>query len=545
MLPMPLHAVDHRRARLLIGLIAFATACDEVEPLSALAEIEVTPAQIEFGAVPTGETRAVELRIRNRAPSAALTFTRFELAEGSGAAFSLGPAPATLAAGDEVVVAVRYAADNGEADAGHVVIESNALDAGRVLVPISSAATTAHITVEPRTLDIGHVADGAEATGTLTIGNDGLDTLRIHRISLRTEGFVTEACQRDQDCRASRCTRSRTGPICAATCQGTGPCPTGYLCNEGPDGFRACREGPAASPPTSSRGFVLDTTSLEPIRAGGNQAFIVAYRPGPGDSGVAQLVLESNDPGRGFLAVPLRGRPDNLPPIAIAELSAALPTPVVPGTVVSLSGAGSSDPEGTAITWRWSFVRRPEGSRATFREPLAVSTSFAVDLPGTYVAGLEVRDAVGLASTNDARVTVDATAGSRVDIELVWDRPDTDLDLHLVAPGAPVGSLGDCFFDNPSPDWAPPGPGGDPMLTSTATATEQIGVEAPADGVYTIVVRAPQTSPQGATRAEVTVRFDGVEAFISEAILGPSAEQWDVATLSRPSGRLIPLGTVR
>jgi hypothetical protein len=70
-------------------------------------------------------------------------------------------------------------------------------------------------------------------------------------------------------------------------------------------------------------------------------------------------------------------------------------------------------------------------------------------------------------------------------------------------------------------------------------------VESPTEGVYTIVVSVPEASPQGATRAHVRVFYNDVEASEIEAILPVTAEQWDVATMSRPSGRLIPLGTIR
>jgi len=518
--------------------------CDDVEPLAALAAIEISPESIDFGEVPTGQSRTVEIRIRNRAPAAVLELDRVALADATSPAFTLETPPKSVEPGAEALLAVRYTADDGDADSGHVIIESNASDAARVLVPLTSASTNPDLVVEPAVIDVGHVPDGGATSAILRIHNRGLDTLRFARIALRTEGFATEPCRRDEDCAEGRCTSSRSGSICALPCDGGQTCATGYVCSDGPDAYRACREGPDTTAPTTRRGFVLETNELPPILHEGTTELTIAYRPQTGDRGSAVLVLETNDPVRPYLEVRLNGRPENLPPVAVAGLVSALPDPVVPGTTVAVTAAGSSDPEGTPITHRWFFVRRPEGSRASFLAPAAAATSFDVDLPGPYIAGLEVRDVVGLASTNDARVSVDATAGSTVAIELRWDRTDTDLDLHLVSPGAAIGSLGDCFFDNPTPDWAPIGDGGDPVLTSSSAA-ERIAVTAPADGVYTIAVVVAEASPQGATRAEVVVRFDGVAAFTAQMNLAPGDRQWDVTTMSRPSGRLVPLGTVR
>lgn len=78
-------------------------------------------------------------------------------------------------------------------------------------------------------------------------------------------------------------------------------------------------------------------------------------------------------------------------------------------SAVSLSGAASSDPDGDALTWHWSFDHVPEGSALTSREaPFtqnhsveAVASSFSPDVVGTYVVKLIVTDAKGLDSDPD------------------------------------------------------------------------------------------------------------------------------------------------
>ena len=84
---------------------------------------------------------------------------------------------------------------------------------------------------------------------------------------------------------------------------------------------------------------------------------------------------------------------ENTPPVADAGPDQSLR---VTQTAV-LDGSGSSDVDGDALTYAWSFVSRPEGeasdkSEAVLDDPAAVNPSFVIDLPGEYVLQLIVND---------------------------------------------------------------------------------------------------------------------------------------------------------
>ena len=66
-------------------------------------------------------------------------------------------------------------------------------------------------------------------------------------------------------------------------------------------------------------------------------------------------------------------------------------TPFVNDTV-TLDGSGSSDVNDDALTYLWSFTRRPAGSGATLSDPTAVNPTFLVDFFGTYEVQLIVND---------------------------------------------------------------------------------------------------------------------------------------------------------
>jgi hypothetical protein len=78
---------------------------------------------------------------------------------------------------------------------------------------------------------------------------------------------------------------------------------------------------------------------------------------------------------------------------------------VLPGALVWLDGSGSYGPNGSALTYAWSFVSNPSAT-ATFSSPAVVNPDFYADTLGQYVIGLTVND--GVSSSATATVTVTA-----------------------------------------------------------------------------------------------------------------------------------------
>lgn len=98
---------------------------------------------------------------------------------------------------------------------------------------------------------------------------------------------------------------------------------------------------------------------------------------------------------------------DNLPPIADAG-------PDATGTVnqrVLLDGSGSSDPEGAALTYVWTFASLPTGSArgsADLYDSTTDHASFIPDVSGTYVLGLTVSDGISWSDVDYVNVVVDS-----------------------------------------------------------------------------------------------------------------------------------------
>jgi hypothetical protein len=79
---------------------------------------------------------------------------------------------------------------------------------------------------------------------------------------------------------------------------------------------------------------------------------------------------------------------DNSVPVANAGADQA----VLVNDTVRLDGNASSDVDGDAITFKWSFVSRPGGSNAMLSNTTATQPTFVIDAAGTYTIQLIVND---------------------------------------------------------------------------------------------------------------------------------------------------------
>lgn len=78
----------------------------------------------------------------------------------------------------------------------------------------------------------------------------------------------------------------------------------------------------------------------------------------------------------------------NTPPVA----SAGGDQTVTAGETVTLDGSASSDADGDALSFGWSFLSVPPGSTAVLSNPAAVMPTFVADVAGQYAAQLVVND---------------------------------------------------------------------------------------------------------------------------------------------------------
>ena len=64
------------------------------------------------------------------------------------------------------------------------------------------------------------------------------------------------------------------------------------------------------------------------------------------------------------------------------------------GDLVRLDGSASSDANGNQLSYRWSFLARPQGSSAQLSSATVVNPTFTADVDGVYTLQLIVNDTI-------------------------------------------------------------------------------------------------------------------------------------------------------
>jgi peptidoglycan/xylan/chitin deacetylase (PgdA/CDA1 family)/PKD repeat protein len=243
----------------------------------------------------------------------------------------------------------------------------------------------------------------------------------------------------------------------------------------------------------------------------------------------------------------------NAPPVANAGPAQT----VHPGATVTLDGSNSSDSEGDAFTWAWSFASKPDGSNATLSDPNIVNPTFMVDKTGSYVVQLIVTDSLGAAST-PTNVTIStsnsapvANAGSPISVHpgtaVTLDgskSSDPDFDPITYAWGFTSIPAGSTAVLNDS-TLAKPGFTPDQIGTYAVQliVTDSFGAAStPATVTINAINSAPvaNAGPAQTVHQGTTVTLNGSQSFDPEG----DAITWAWSFTSRPTGSTAILNNV-
>jgi hypothetical protein len=287
-------------------------------------------------------------------------------------------------------------------------------------------------------------------------------------------------------------------------------------------GFGA--ESPSSTPavfgPQSN--FVVPTA----IAAGTGVSLRLYARPQSTVATTGSLTISSLDPETPTVDVPLSVQGAEAP-TCIARVSRVNNTVVAPNAPdlpaiepldnveFSADQSISSRAGGTIQSYEWEILSKPAESSARVASPSARETRMqfsssagnvsGLDVAGTYTLGLVVTDNLGAVSTQ-CTVTVNAVPGEGLHVQLTWDTPGNDIDLHLArSSGGAVNWCDgneDCSYENckasvgifaSAPEWDGQngrGPG-DPVLDIDDVCgfgPENITLEDVGDGRYVIGV---------------------------------------------------------
>jgi hypothetical protein len=471
----------------LCGVLLLLAACDDGGLRLAEAKLVPDRTEIDFGERPVLEDVTETVLLKNTGQAPLELTARLEGDD----AFSYELGVTGLAGGAEAELKVTFRAREQRAYAGKIVLTSSEGDGGVVqevsLEGVGSTAATALI--EPEALDFGRVGEGRASVKRVKITSTGTAELKIKTIQFKAGSSPAYAFVGS----------TRTPQVLAAHAEGT------------EDAFA---EVTIKFAPTAER---LETQGV--------------------------LVLETNDPARALMEIPLTAG-INRQPVAVPGADRQ----VAPLTPVALDGSASNDPDGDVpLTFNWTLASAPQGSAATLAGADTATPLLTPDQPGIYGLDLVVTDAAGLAS-KPARVTIISVAADKLVVQLIWDHPIADLDLHVLRPGDELGGPNDCSWPTPNPDWGVVGNADDDPAhlgdKLSGFGPEYVVFEAPPDGVYRMVVRynSTQGSATPALRATVRVVLYGAVARELDRSMGAAGETWEVGTVAWPTGQVLAPG---
>ena len=137
-------------------------------------------------------------------------------------------------------------------------------------------------------------------------------------------------------------------------------------------------------------------------------------------------------------------------PEAIAEITIPEVDEIHVADYVKLDSAASFSRSGSSLVYRWYFVEEPVGSSSALEPDTTDSAPyFAVHTIGRYIVCLEVSEAGGAKSSDnncggDACLEINVKPPTEdIFVELVWDHPETDVDIHYIRSGGKYGERKD------------------------------------------------------------------------------------------------------
>lgn len=317
------------------------------------------------------------------------------------------------------------------------------------------------------------------------------------------------------------------------------------------------------------------------ISPGTSTTFQLAFQPSALRRYTGRISFTTNVPGGEEISMGLVGIGHNMPTAVPRVLSVSGGPPnrnegiaqVAPSDTVLLTGEDSYGANGAEISaYEWSFSEdidvgayRPTDSHLDFVTGDDETTELGflnnidnfirgVDIIGSYRAALRVQDQYGVWS-DWATVDFQNIPGDSIHIELTWDHPSSDVDLHLLRGGDRTSYTGtdDCYYANCKPNlngeprlnWGPGGPEDDPVLDVddvNGFGPENINIDQPeSDQVFMVGVHyfRDAAGGEGGLRSTLaTIRIYVWERLVFEetALLEASQAWWQVANVEWDSG---------
>ncbi len=123
----------------------------------------------------------------------------------------------------------------------------------------------------------------------------------------------------------------------------------------------------------------------------------------------------------------------NIAPVANAGTNLKVRT----GKILTLDGSASSDADGGALSYAWSFTSKPAGSNAVLSDTTAINPTFTPDVDGSYAIKLIVND--GKVDSDQSVVTMESVTDLRLLFNIITSRSATSINGYA-QPGVSFSS---------------------------------------------------------------------------------------------------------
>ena len=262
-------------------------------------------------------------------------------------------------------------------------------------------------------------------------------------------------------------------------------------------------------------GFSADSVPPLSLEPGERHPVEVTFSPVLEATYAGEIWAESNTPA-GSTKGDLQGTSVEKP---VAVCTSSPTEPYALYDEVTFDGSDSYVPGGGEIVgYEWALIAKPEGSAVAMPSGSgAIRSGMIPDLVGDYTAELVVTSDEGEAS-DPCYTTVSAVPSQDLWVEMFWDVPDDDMDLHLLAPGGALESSNDCYSltcVGRALEWGVAGAEDNPSLDIDdipGTGPENINIQEPEEAVYTVVVHDYSFSTpdyHGANNVTVRIYLSG------------------------------------
>lgn len=501
---MRLQTILH--AHLLLSALAVA-GCAEEGVRAAVERGDFDPSALDFGEVTVGQTAARTVLLRNTG-TVTLEVTGIEVAP----SFSLRGAKGSLegvriTAGSNIELEVLFLAMEEGEKTGTITVYFEKAEAVLEVRAVGVADLVPDLKLEPTSLSFGTVEVGTESVLDFVIRNAGTAPGSVASAALEVSGALGSPF----DLQAGE-----GGSLPSLTIEPGQSAPFRAV-------FKPLYEGPVAD---------------------------VMIFTGVGRAQTLRLTLQGNGaPARGGLVCTPSSL--NFGPVERGQVASQEITCRASGGIARFVGASFPTTQNLfQVPTPPATSDLAEGDILSFYAemhaegvPAVHNTVLTVQFDGAQ--GLETVEIPVRGEVIPPPVT--ATAMS---IKLEWNTNFTDVDLHLVRPGAAMWEQpGDCYFGNRSPDWGvQDDPTDDPFLDKDDVdgyGPEEINLNVAAPGNYLVYAHYYSDNSIGPSTASVQIFLAGTQVGTFNRQLGCD-QSWLVGTINwnGSSGTFTPSNSV-